>query len=72
MAMKRYYVYYNDDWDVQGMHGYDNEQDALDFIVERMRDSVEPKLKNYTLIYGEIVKVVPVEVVTALKTERTP
>ena len=70
--MNRYYVHYDEGYDVSGFEEFDNEQYALDFIMERMKNNGEPCLADYDLLYGEIVKVVPVEVVTALKTERKP
>lgn len=71
--MKRYYVYYSDDWYEMGGVGleqFDTEEEALNFIMERMRQHSEPELDNYDLIRGEYIKLVPATVVTSIKTER--
>jgi hypothetical protein len=70
--MKKYFVYYADDYYDNGGVGletFDTKADALAFIERRLRLNEEPSLDRYTLIEGEQLELRPVETVTKLTAE---
>ena len=60
--MKKYYVYYNDDFYEMGgvdLEEFDNKKDAIKFILERYdrKDPEDRNINNYFVIYGENLKI---------------
>jgi hypothetical protein len=70
--MKKYFVYYADDYYDNGGVGlekFDIKAEALAFIERRLKLHQEPRLDKYTLIEGEQLELKPVETVTKLTAE---
>jgi hypothetical protein len=71
MKYLKYFVEYNDDYYENGGHGveiFETKQIALDFIENRISKDINRKLDNYTLIYGQIIELKSVNVVTKIDT----
>lgn len=65
----KYFVEYSDDYADNGGQGvdmFDTKQEALDFIQKRITER-SSKLSCYTLIYGKILELKSVDVVTKIE-----
>ena len=74
---KQFFVYYQDGYFDDGdidIESFDSEQDALDFILERIKRSgkelTDNLLDNYRLIEGQEIQLVPKKVVVELATKK--
>jgi hypothetical protein len=73
MKMFQYHVFYEDGWPSDGdvgLSSFKEEQEALDFIQDRMTNSCARHVENYMLIKGKILDLKAVEVVTKIIVEK--
>ena len=71
--MEEYFVFYEDDASELGGEGWDRfeeEDQALEFITNRIKGNPGSRtIGDYTLIKGELLKIVPIETITKLKVD---
>ena len=68
--MTKYFVFYDDDRDIDcgaRITSFDTKEEVEKFINERLNEDCQRYLKDYKVIYGEKLKLIPEEKITKIK-----